>query len=163
MVDDNHGCRHILQKYLTHWGALPDLAVDSACALEILRSGPRSPFDLILLDQCMPGHDGLAFSRLLREDPVWNKIPRLLLLAGNALNEREAGIVQVLRKPVRPIQLYDAILAGLHQSGVVAAVSDIRGLVLPDCDGRRILLVEDHLINRKVKVLPIVQTKILLN
>lgn len=37
--------------------------------------------DVILLDMAMPGMDGLAFLRLLRQQPEWEKIPVIMITA----------------------------------------------------------------------------------
>lgn len=61
-------------------------------------------YDLLIVDVLMPGLDGLALTRLCREDPRNQDIPILLLTALSGRQDLvagfEAGATDYVRKPV---------------------------------------------------------------
>lgn len=113
IVDDDERIRSLLQKFLMRHGFLVTAARDAAHARRIL-SG--LDFDLIVLDVMMPGEDGIAFTRALRED---NAVPVLLLTAKGDTNNRieglEAGADDYLSKPFEPKELLLRINAILRR------------------------------------------------
>lgn len=64
----------------------------------------REQPDLILMDLSLPGLDGLAATRILRQDPQTSGIPIVALTAhakkGDAERVAEAGCVGHLTKPI---------------------------------------------------------------
>ncbi|AEI95952.1 response regulator [Roseobacter litoralis] len=113
IVDDDERIRTLLQKFLVRNGFLVTAARDAAHARRIL-SG--LDFDLIVLDVMMPGEDGLAFTRALRET---NAVPILLLTAkgdtDNRIEGLEAGADDYLPKPFEPKELLLRINAILRR------------------------------------------------
>ena len=113
IVDDDERIRVLLQKFLMRHGFLVTAARDAAHARRIL-SG--LDFDLIVLDVMMPGEDGLAFTRALRET---NAVPILLLTAkgdtDNRIEGLEAGADDYLPKPFEPKELLLRINAILRR------------------------------------------------
>ncbi|MEO9650140.1 MAG: response regulator [Roseobacter sp.] len=113
IVDDDERIRTLLQKFLMRNGFLVTAARDAAHARRIL-SG--LDFDLIVLDVMMPGEDGLAFTRALREN---NSVPILLLTAkgdtSNRIEGLEAGADDYLPKPFEPKELLLRINAILRR------------------------------------------------
>ena len=103
IVDDDERIRTLLQKFLIRNGFLVTAARDAAHARRIL-SG--LDFDLIVLDVMMPGEDGLALTRSLRET---RDLPILLLTAKGETDNRieglEAGADDYLPKPFEPKEL----------------------------------------------------------
>ncbi|MEM9576350.1 MAG: response regulator [Pseudomonadota bacterium] len=113
IVDDDERIRTLLQKFLMRSGFLVTAARDAAHARRIL-SG--LDFDLIVLDVMMPGEDGLALTRAIRET---NPVPILLLTAkgetGNRIEGLEAGADDYLPKPFEPKELLLRINAILRR------------------------------------------------
>lgn len=113
IVDDDERIRTLLQKFLMRNGFLVTAARDAAHARRIL-SG--LDFDLIVLDVMMPGEDGIAFTRSLREE---NAVPILLLTAkgdtDNRIDGLEAGADDYLPKPFEPKELLLRINAILRR------------------------------------------------
>lgn len=113
IVDDDERIRTLLQKFLMRNGFLVTAARDAAHARRILMG---LDFDLIVLDVMMPGEDGLAFTRALREDTA---VPILLLTAKGDTNNRidglEAGADDYLSKPFEPKELLLRINAILRR------------------------------------------------
>jgi putative two-component system response regulator len=73
-------------------------------ALEVVATKPRP--DLILLDVMMPGMDGYATLRALREDASSADIPVIFVTAMDSVQDEEHGLslgaVDYITKPVRP-------------------------------------------------------------
>ncbi|MEM1075374.1 MAG: response regulator [Pseudomonadota bacterium] len=126
IVDDDERIRTLLQKFLIRNGFLVTAARDAAHARRILTG---LDFDLIVLDVMMPGEDGLAFTRALREDSA---VPILLLTAkgdtGNRIEGLEAGADDYLPKPFEPKELLlriNAILRRVPELPVDAAAPKV--------------------------------------
>jgi two-component system response regulator MprA len=87
VVDDDAPVRRMLRRTLEAEGYVVRLAADGGAALaEIERSAP----DLLLLDVAMPGLDGRAVCRRLREKGL--ALPVLMLTARDAVDDRVAGL-----------------------------------------------------------------------
>ena len=113
IVDDDERIRDLLKQFLVRNGFLVSAARDAAHARRIL-SG--LDFDLIILDVMMPGEDGLALTRALRET---HTTPILLLTAKGETEHRiaglEAGADDYLPKPFEPKELLLRINAILRR------------------------------------------------
>src|SRR5690349_18234916 len=87
LVDDDAPIRRMLTRTLNAEGYTVAAVADGGAALaEVERSVP----DVIVLDVAMPGMDGLAVTRRLRDKGL--PVPILLLTARDALHERVAGL-----------------------------------------------------------------------
>lgn len=113
IVDDDERIRSLLQKFLMRHGFFVSAARDAAHARRILTG---LEFDMIVLDVMMPGEDGVAFTRSLRESI---KTPILLLTAKGDTDDRikglEAGADDYLAKPFEPKELLLRINAILRR------------------------------------------------
>ncbi|MDF1668424.1 MAG: response regulator [Roseovarius sp.] len=113
IVDDDERIRGLLRKFLQRNGFLVSVARDAAHARSIL-SGLE--FDLIVMDVMMPGEDGVALTRALRETL---ETPILLLTAKGETDDRiaglEAGADDYLAKPFEPKELLLRINAILRR------------------------------------------------
>ncbi len=153
VVDDNATNRKIIQHYLNHWGCLTTEADNGPAALLELETAARrgNPYDFLLCDLHMPEMDGIELIKAINNIPAIAEIPRLLLSSG-ALDMEHArlrlGIAQILQKPVRQRQLFDAIVNALHLSHRPLSIEP--AVSLPNYSGRRILVVEDNKVNQKV-------------
>jgi signal transduction histidine kinase/CheY-like chemotaxis protein len=108
VVDDGEVNRMVAVGLLEVLGASAD-AVPSGD--EALTRAQQAAYDVILLDHVMPGLDGPATARALREAGV---AARLVGLTGTTLPEdlaacRAAGMQTVLTKPLRPEDLLAAL------------------------------------------------------
>ncbi|MBW6456601.1 MAG: response regulator [Trueperaceae bacterium] len=79
-------------------------ATTGESALRIAASEPRP--DLILLDVVMPGMDGFAVLRALREDPATAHVPVVFLTGMTDADDEERGLregaADYVTKPIRP-------------------------------------------------------------
>jgi len=105
VVDDNATNRTILHDQLQHWGAAVD-AVDSAeraLALLCEAAEAQQPYDLGVLDLCMPDVDGLELAQRIHAEAALADVPLVLMTSGPAVTEaqtRAASIAAALTKPV---------------------------------------------------------------
>ncbi|MTD99975.1 response regulator [Paracoccus sp. YIM 132242] len=103
IVDDDERIRALLGRFLRKNGFLVTLARDAAQARRLLAG---LEFDLIVLDVMMPGEDGFALTRSLRERLA---TPILLLTARGDTADRitglEVGADDYLPKPFEPREL----------------------------------------------------------
>jgi two-component system chemotaxis response regulator CheY len=114
VVDDSATMRKIIIKGLREAG-FGDLdfseAVDGASALEALR---KEEFDLVLSDINMPGMDGLALVRCVRDEALGGAdLPIVMITTEGGLERVQealaAGANDYLRKPFTADQLHKKI------------------------------------------------------
>jgi CheY-like chemotaxis protein len=106
MVEDNRDGAETLQTLLRLAGHDVALAVTGPDGVELAR---RFRPDVVLCDIGLPGMDGFAVGRALRQDPATAR-SRLIVLSGYGQEEdrrksREAGFDLHLTKPVDPLDL----------------------------------------------------------
>ncbi len=87
VVEDEVKMAALIRRGLVEQGVAADIAPDGEEALTLAGS---SEYDAIVLDVILPGIDGFATCRRLREDGVW--APVLMLTARGALEDRVAGL-----------------------------------------------------------------------
>lgn len=87
VVDDDRAVRESLERALVLHGYEVTLASDG---MEALQAVQRAEPDAIVLDVMMPGVDGLALTRRLRQDAV--EVPILMLTARDAVPDRVEGL-----------------------------------------------------------------------
>ncbi|WP_207100058.1 response regulator [Paracoccus shandongensis] len=113
IVDDDERIRALLGRFLRKNGFLVTGARDAAQARRLLAG---LEFDLIVLDVMMPGEDGFALTRSLRETLA---TPILLLTARGDTEDRitglEVGADDYLPKPFEPRELLLRINAILRR------------------------------------------------
>jgi PAS domain S-box-containing protein len=109
VVDDEPDTRHILSAMLQRFGARVRTAGSVEEGLEALN---HDSTDIVISDLAMPGQDGYALIRRLRQRPS----PHLPVIAVSALGSMDdrndvlaAGFDDYLRKPVDPEQLVSAV------------------------------------------------------
>ncbi len=161
IVDDNATNRKILKHQLRGWGMRCRSATNGMDALEMLREAAAEdhPYDLVLLDYCMPGMDGVALTRSLKKDPEIPN-PRLVILSSlNANNDirlaKEAGIHSFLNKPVRQSQLYNSIqrVFGIQKPSGKHLSERHREETVQEKFDADILIVEDNPVNQELAAL----------
>ncbi|MEN8256331.1 MAG: response regulator [Thermodesulfobacteriota bacterium] len=156
VVDDNKLFRHFMAKMFSSFYFEVESAETGENGLEKLRemASLRALPHVILLGQTMAGMDGLSLVKVLAQESVFADIPVIMIFADGQDAElrqkaEKLGVKAVLSKPVKRELLLSALvmlLPGASPSGL-AEKSPSTNLLLVD---RRILLVEDNSINRKV-------------
>lgn len=97
LVDDDADCCAAMADILADLGYSVGVAYDGPAALECYQ---RKAFRLALLDYKMPGMDGLEVSRRLKGSQPPPAVVLVTAFAPDAAAAAEAGIRQVLTKPV---------------------------------------------------------------
>jgi len=149
VVDDNATNRQILSRQMSSWGMQVRETGSPQEALGWVKSKGR--FDMAVVDMQMPEMDGVMLAseiRRFRED-----LPLLLLSSlGGAADIPPETFAASLTKPVRPSQLYEALL-DVVGAGTEEATPSATGDVGPEVAARhplRILLVEDNAVNQQL-------------
>jgi len=115
VVDDEPGMRHFLEKTLAaRVGQVH--GADSAEAAEALLQ--RHRFDLIILDITLPGRNGIALLKSLREQGNPCEVVLITAFADleTAIEALRAGASDFLLKPFRVSQVLNAVQRGLERS-----------------------------------------------
>jgi signal transduction histidine kinase/DNA-binding response OmpR family regulator len=157
VVDDNATNRRILEEMLVHWGLKPTVVASGRAALATLERAHQAgqPFRLALLDARMPEMDGFTLAEAIRQHPESNET--LILMgssggpAGSTARARTAGVADLLTKPVKQADLWQAILRAIGTAPPAGQPAAAR-LVAPPGRPVRILLAEDNPVNQKLAV-----------
>ncbi len=157
VIDDNSTNLRILSEMLQHWRMQPVLADSAKTARQALRLAEESPHpvQLILLDHHMPDEDGFAFAKSVQSLLESRKCPMIMISSGVAPVEGDVfqkyGICRFMTKPVIASELLNEILRqfgrGEAASTQKPASRDGNSAAVQP---RRVLLVEDNEINRRV-------------
>lgn len=101
----------------------PAIAVvdEAGSAAEALHALARQPVDAVLLDIHMPGMDGMALARKLREQEDPPAVVLVTAHAEHALQAFEVDAVDYLTKPVRRARLQEALARVALRRGIVTA------------------------------------------
>jgi len=166
IVDDNATNRAVIENTLRSWSIEADSVASGDQALDVMRqyAAENRPCQIAIVDAEMPGMDGPALAQAIRSDPALSKT-RLLLLspvgesATSAAHHRK-DFDRWITKPVRPSLLYASLVAlldlGLPGTGRATngraqpTHENARSAVGPSRDPKRILVVDDNLVNLKV-------------
>jgi CheY-like chemotaxis protein len=148
VVDDNATSRDILELHLVQWGARPECVASPVEALERISHGER--FDAVLVDQLMPGMNGVQFTRELRSI-AGAELPVILLtqLGQRNVTFADGPFVGLLPKPIRPHQLMRA-LRQVFDSSVRTEPLESTSNYWPLLGFMRVLVVEDNPVNQRV-------------
>jgi CheY-like chemotaxis protein/HPt (histidine-containing phosphotransfer) domain-containing protein len=157
VVDDIDMNRRILVRQLAAFGIEAMSADDGFGAMAELERAfhQGKPFDLVIIDQMMPGLSGEALVGRIRAVPGLAEIK--LLIASSAGRQAISGdiaesIDAVLTKPVREQSLLDAFaqLFGFVSLGQAVPAAAPQPLPKPSARPLRILLAEDNKINQQL-------------
>lgn len=120
IVEDDTATAEAMVASLRKDGYDPVVENDGARALEVWRDHPD--FELVILDMILPGLDGLAICRAIRET---SEVPILVLTGqvdpANVVVALELGADDYVRKPFDLIELKARIRALLRRSRVAEA------------------------------------------
>jgi DNA-binding response OmpR family regulator len=87
VVEDERRLAQLLRRVLTEERHTVDVAFDGTSGLDLADS---DTYDLVILDVMLPGMDGIAVCRQMREDGV--QTPVLMLTARGAVEDRVTGL-----------------------------------------------------------------------
>ena len=136
VVDDDAKLRDLLNRYLTEQQFEVTLAADSASLNRLMQ---RESFDLIILDQMLPGEDGLSIIRRLRA--ANDRTPIIMLTAKDSEVDKVVGLEIGADDYVTKPYSYRELLARVH---AVLRRSQEGGQELLLTAGRVVMDVERH-------------------
>ena len=151
IVDDNETNRKILSLQTLSWKMSAQLASSGDDALKLIENGHR--FDMAILDLQMPGMNGVALARKIRECEELSDLPIIMFSSTDQQKERfpDNLFSSFLYKPLRQSQLLSAIGSILGQ---VKIPEKTRTQQIDSSFAEkfplRILIAEDNLINQMV-------------
>lgn len=160
VVDDNDTCRKVLVQQCSAWGLQVSAVPSGKEALALLRTKAhlKEYFDVVLLDQDMPGMTGMQLAAKIKEDPSLSHDILIIMLTGisNAPSKiiaRNAGIKRILAKPVAGYTLKATLADELNQrkeGGAISLPGSQVSQPLHVPSDFRILVAEDNSISTKV-------------
>jgi CheY-like chemotaxis protein len=159
VVDDNTTNRLVLESQLRSWRLRPDMAPDGQAALRLAHAAADAgePYEIVVLDLCMPGMNGLELARAIAADPALAPMRKIMLTSTMRIDKDElsaAGVHEWLMKPVRSSEFYNRLVrlftsppvaipdaATVAEPSSYAPASPVRG---------RVLVAEDNEVNQLV-------------
>jgi DNA-binding response OmpR family regulator len=124
LIDDDEALGGLLTEYLGQFGFTVKAATHPDDGLRALRADPP---DIVVLDVMMPGLDGFAVCRKVRET---SRVPIVMLTARGGVMDRivglELGADDYLPKPFEPRELVARLQAVLRRGADRAAADTVR-------------------------------------
>jgi PAS domain S-box-containing protein len=151
LVDDNAAALASLARRLEHYQFIVLAASTVASAVELLAQTPG--VDAVVADEIMPHGGGLELLATLRKDPRYAELPFIMMSLFGAEHKVDRWTHHpgaISSKPVRSASLVNLILNLLKGQPVPTLPQLKPATDLPRLAGRRILLVEDNLVNQRV-------------
>jgi CheY-like chemotaxis protein/two-component sensor histidine kinase len=166
VVDDNATNCEVVANILRSWAMIAEFAAsgDTAAAAMRQQAARNRPYQVAIVDADMTGMDASGLARAVRSDPSLSKTRFLLMIpvgeSAALAARRRKDFDGWLTKPVRPLRLYEGLIA-LLGLGLSRAGPSIHESVLlepqiaasppdPSYEPARILVVDDNLVNLKV-------------
>jgi len=164
IVDDNLANREIVSQHLRSWAVLVSAASSGREAMAILDRALGGQYDALILDGQMPDMDGAALARAIRAHHEYSEVPILIMNTALAAPAAENGAQQAktayLTKPIRRAALHACLSQFMnHRSGALvslgsdathgAAGGKARPVAATPAT-RRVLIVEDNVVNQEV-------------
>jgi CheY-like chemotaxis protein/HPt (histidine-containing phosphotransfer) domain-containing protein len=160
VVDDVASAREMLQSTLESFSFRVTCVDSGQAALDTLEAAPADdPFRLILMDWKMPGMDGIATSRRIKEHATLAHMPTIIMVTAYGREEvmeqaERVGLEGFLIKPVTPSTLLDTIMGVFGEKGgfrrAGRAAEDWKIQTVDAIRGAHVLLAEDNPINQQV-------------
>ena len=160
VVDDNENSRLVLCDMLERMGFEVDQTQSGKSAITTVgRSEAQGmPYDIVFLDWKMPVMDGIETAKRIRELSP-GSMPHMIMVTGHGREEvsksaEEAGIEDVLVKPVGASALFDSVVRILGDAGESVRIAGVMQRNTFDqfitIRGARVLLVDDNELNLEV-------------
>lgn len=112
LVEDNHFNQEVVSKILDNWGITTDTCETGEETIALIL---QNNYDIILMDINLPGKDGFEITQDIRNLPNKEKslIPVIAqtaeITAQSVKKAKEAGMNDVVPKPIIPSNLFDKI------------------------------------------------------
>jgi CheY-like chemotaxis protein len=153
VVEDHPVSRGILAKLLKEWHAEVQEAESADVALRLTKQSRQTgqPFQLILLDDTLPGIDSHVLAAQIRHAQSGTSAVMMLGFATHKDDgsSRVGADLIALTKPVKHSELRDAVISALGLS-TPARRRSAPQVPVPPAEKLKILLVEDNLFSQKL-------------
>jgi signal transduction histidine kinase/CheY-like chemotaxis protein len=156
IIDDNATNRRILFELARQWKMEPQVCDSGESGLaELSRAAyAGTPYRLVLLDEQMPGIDGLAVLERIRGNPRLLS-PVVMMLTSydqvrSAARCRQLGVETYLIKPISSSDLLGSIRLALGAQTPASTVAPAAAGIAASSLSLRILLAEDNAVNQRV-------------
>ncbi len=157
VIDDNSTSRRIIRAMVQRWGMLAAEAASGMEGLILLEEASQSghPYRLILLDERMPGMDGIEVIERIRANVRLAGATIMMLTSddqsSSAARCRKMGVEAYLIKPIKPPELLATIRKLLGRGEAEAPVP--ARMDAPQCLRRlSVLIAEDNNVNQRLAV-----------
>jgi PAS domain S-box-containing protein len=157
IIEDSTTTRQMISLQLTAWGVPNDAAESALAALPMLHGAAAAgtPYEVVISDLHLPQMDGMALARFIHGESKFGS-PRFVLItsaasAFDAPSLANLGVTTALRKPLKPQRLYEAVFDQLAARPRRPAGEEVKRVATVPTR-RRVLVVDDNVINQKVAV-----------
>ncbi len=163
IVDDNDVIRDRLRRIFESWGLHVSEAGSAEEALFLMRSKTIEGYQLLVVDQTMPHIDGWQFASMVHSEFGKERPPMVLMSMKSGRGTMEARMKLLgwfdsyLSKPLRYGDLAATVFRLLGRDLDLEAAGDLEEVeeldeaeLLAPTVGRRILIAEDHEVNRSL-------------
>ncbi len=163
VVDGNETSRDILKHQLSNWDMKFHAASSAAHAMKYLKKGADlgKTFDLTIIDHQLPDSDGVDLARRIKSDSAIADTRLIMLSSIDQLDQTGqwylAGIEVYINKPIRQVELYDAVSNALSECGPGSTSQPQRRTskkALAEKQsheiGAHVLLAEDNPVNKEL-------------
>ncbi len=163
VVDDNDVIRDRISRTLGAWGFNVDEAGSAEEALFLIRSLEEKKYELVIVDQTMPHIDGWQFASEVHSDSSIVPSRMILMSMKGGVGAVEAKMKLLgwfdsyLTKPIRQSDLSASVFRLLSSDMDLEEAEDLEEIesvgedeALTSTTGFRILIAEDHEVNRKL-------------
>jgi two-component system sensor histidine kinase/response regulator len=160
VVDDNAANRRVFEEMLRRWGMRPEVVGNASAALSRLQqaSDAGTPFRLVMTDSNLPDVDGFGLVQQIRQSSSFADVAVMMVTSagqrGDAARCRGLGVAAYLTKPVRQLEVREAIQDSLSHNSTEGQVRTLSTRHSQRERRRRlcILLAEDNAVNQKLAV-----------
>ena len=156
IIDNNATNRRILSELTRQWKMKSHMCDSGESGVqELLRAALEgNPYRLLLLDEQMPGMDGMEVLDRIRRNPVLRSVVIMMLTSFDQVKSaarcRQLGVETYLIKPISATDLLGSILLAIGGHTPANSVTPSAAGISASSQSLRILLAEDNLVNQRV-------------
>jgi signal transduction histidine kinase/CheY-like chemotaxis protein len=156
IIDDNATNRRILSELTGQWRMKSHMCDSGESGLaELSRAASEgNPYRLLLLDEQMPGMNGMEVLDRIRRNPELESVVIMMLTSCDQVESaarcRQMGVETYLIKPVGPSDLLGSIRLAIGAHTLACTVTLPVAAISASSLSLSILLAEDNLVNQKV-------------
>lgn len=158
VVDDNSVALEVIASTVASLGLSVDVADSGAAAVDKNQQRIKAQgraYDVIFMDYHMPGMDGIAATYEIKTQRNNKSLPIVIMVSAHDYSNLKAASVKLIdayiHKPISQSRLYDTLIDLFAVDTAKKEQGKIRDYY-QDLKGKKVLLVEDNIVNQKVAV-----------